>query len=293
VFKRVSGRNPYENVMPGLHLVWRPTKRFVGRLAWTNTLARPNYADLAPRRTADDIETSVGSGRYTGSISTGNSALKPYEAANVDLTLEYYMKGGGILSAGAFHKDITNPVYTGSFTQTDVIIDGRAYDRVTLSQPENAKKGRITGLELNYQQFLTFLPAPFDGLGLNLNYTLTDSSATLFTRADKLPFFKQSDEIGNVALLFEKHGFEARVAMSFNSPYLTAVGAGAATDIYTDRRRPIDAKLSYRINKNVRVFVEFLNLNEEPLNEYTGVSARNSGNEIYHWKSRFGVNFNL
>lgn len=292
VFKRVSGSSTYDNIMPGLHLVWRPTPRFVGRFAWTNTLARPNYADLAPRRVVDDIETSTGSGRYTGSINTGNTDLKPYEASNLDITLEYYLKSGGILSVGVFHKDIDNPVYNGSFTQTNVTIDGRVYDRVGVSQPANAKKGRITGVEFNYQQFLSALPAPFDGLGLNLNYTITDSSATLFTRPDKLPFFKQSDEIGNVALLFEKHGFEARVAMAFNSPYLVAVGANAATNIYSDRRRPIDAKVSYRINKRLRIFAEFLNINEEPLNEYLGVAARNSGNEIYRWKSRFGVNFN-
>ena len=81
--------------------------------------------------------------------------------------------------------------------------------------------------------------------------------------------------------------------MAFNSPYLNAVGANAATDTFNDRRRPIDAKVSYRINRNFRVFAEFLNLSEEPLNEYIGVAARSSGNEIYHWKSRFGVNFNL
>lgn len=292
-YRRVAGTNRYDNFMPGLHLVWRPDKRFVGRLAWTNTLARPNYADLAPRRVVDDIETAVGSGRYTGSISTGNSRLRPYKASNLDLTLEYYLKGGGIVSVGVFDKDITNPVYGGSFVQTNVVIDGRAYDRVALSQPENAKRGRITGAEFSYQQFFTVLPSPFDGFGVNLNYTVTDSSATLFTRADKLPFFKQSDAVGNFALLFEKSGFEARVAVAFNSPYLTAVGTSAATDTYTDRRRPIDAKISYRINKRLRVFAEFLNLNEEALDEYTGVAARNAGNEIYHWKSRFGVNFNL
>ncbi|MBL9192649.1 MAG: TonB-dependent receptor [Opitutaceae bacterium] len=292
VFRRVAGTNRYDNLMPGIHLVWRPNKRLVGRIAWTNTLARPNYTDLAPRRVVDDIETSAGSGRYTGSISTGNSHLKPYKASNLDLSLEYYLKGGGIVSVGIFNKDIDNPVYGGNFVQTNVVIDGRNYDRVVLSQPENAKRGQITGAELNYQQFLTALPSPFDGFGVNLNYTVTDSSATLFTRADKLPFFKQSDEVGNFALLFEKYGFEARVAMAFTSPYLTAVGASAATDTYTERRRPIDAKVSYRINKRFRVFAEFLNLNEESLDEYTGVAARNSGNEIYHWKSRFGVSFN-
>ena len=41
------------------------------------------------------------------------------------------------------------------------------------------------------------------------------------------------------------------------------------------------------------MFTEFLNIGEEPLKEYTGNPSRNSGNEIYYWKARFGVNFSL
>lgn len=293
VHKRVKGSTDYSNFMPGLHLAWRPNKQVVGRLAWTNTIGRPNYASLAPTRTVDNIETSTGSGTYTGSVSSGNPRLKTYESVNYDVSLEYYFAKGSILSLGAFRKDIDNPVFTRRFTQTNVTFDSLNYSLLTVSQPENAQKGKITGLELNLSYFLAFLPSPFDGLGINANYTVTDSSATIFGRTDPLPFFKQSDEVGNVALVYEKYGFEARIAMSFNSPYMTAVGTDMNSDTYTDRRRPIDVKASYRVNRRLKVFVEGTNLNEEPLKEFVGVASRCAGNEIYRWKARFGVNFNL
>lgn len=292
-YKRITGSTDYSNVMPGLHLAWRPNRKMVARFAWTNTIGRPNYASLAPTRVVDNIETAVGSGIYTGSISSGNPKLKAYESMNFDATLEYYLPGAGIISVGAFRKDIDNPVFSRSFTQTNVTIDNRRYSLVSISQPENAQKGKVSGAEANYQQFFTFLPSPFDGFGVNLNYTVTDSSATIFGRTDPLPFFKQSDEVGNIALMFEKYGFEARIALSFNSPYMTAVGPGSDSDTYTDRRRPIDAKASYRISRHLKVFVEGSNINEQPLKEFVGISSRCAGNEIYHWKARFGVNFNL
>lgn len=289
----VTGSRDYTDVMPGLHLNWRPMDRAVVRLAWTNTISRPNYADLAPRRTFDAIETSVGSGIYTGSVSTGNPDLKPYEAMNVDLAFEYYFKNAGVISIGAFHKKIDNPVFGRSTFETNVTVDGRLFSTLSTSAPDNAKSGEITGLEFNYQQFFKRLPAPFDGLGINLNFTLTDSEVTTFTRADKLPFFKQSDRVANAALIYEKHGWEARVAWSFSDDYLNAVGASTQTDIYVRGRAPVDAKVSYRINRHFRVFGEFLNLNEEPLREFTGIRARENDFEIYRWKARFGVNFNL
>lgn len=285
------GSTDYTTVMPGLHLVWRPKDKAVVRFAWTNTLGRPNYSNLAPRRRVDDIETSVGSGVYTGSVSDGNPGLKPFESMNFDLSLEYYLPKAGILSVGVFHKDIDNPVYGNRSTFLNTDFEGRTYDTLTISRPENAKSGRVTGVELNYQQFFTFLPSPFDGLGVNLNYTFVDSSAALLLQARDVPFFKQSDKIGNIALVYEKYGWEARVALAINGPYLTEVGANSDTDIYNDDRKVIDAKISYRINSHFTVFSEFLNLNEEPLKEFTGIASRNTGNEIYYWKARFGVNF--
>lgn len=292
-----TGSVDYTTVMPGLHLVWRPNDKAVVRFAWTNTLGRPSYSDLAPTKDSDFVEETVGSGIYVGGVSNGNPELKPFEAMNFDLSVEYYLPHAGILSVGAFHKSIDNPVYDNSTTFSNYVYEGRTYRTFSISRPENADKGHVTGLELNYQQFFTFLPSPFDGLGVNVNYTITDSSATLLINPRDVPFFKQSDKIGNFSIVYEKYGWEARVSMAYNGPYITAISSAATNpadfDIYNDSRKVVDAKVSYRINEHFQVFTEFLNIDEEPLKEYTGISSRNTGNEIYYWKARFGVNFRL
>ena len=45
-----------------------------------------------------------------------------------------------------------------------------------------------------------------------------DSSVTLFGRDDELPFFKQSEHIGNAALLYRKYGIEGQLSLSFQGP---------------------------------------------------------------------------
>jgi TonB-dependent receptor len=293
VYKRVTGGRSYTDLMPGVHLTWRPGTQTVIRTAWTNTISRPNYVDLAPRRSFDVIETTVGSGIFDGSVSSGNPNLKPYESMNFDVSLEYYLKNAGIVSFGAFHKEIDNPVYSRRTFETNVRVDGRAFSTLSTTAPDNAKSGKITGLELNYQHAFKFLPSPFDGLGFNANYTLSTSSVSLFTRPDQLPFFKQSDTVANLALFYEKYGWEVRVALSYSGDYLDAVGSSPDTDIYVRGRGPIDTKVAYRVNRHFKIFGEFLNLSEEPLREFTGVRSRENDFEIYHWKAKFGVNFNL
>lgn len=290
-YRWVDGGKDYTDVLPGLHLAWRPAKQTVVRLAWTNTIGRPNYADLAPIRVLDALEATPG--HWTGSLSGGNPDLKPFESMNLDLTVEYYLNKGGIFSVGGFHKRIKNPIYDKTIFFTNYTHEGQFYDTLTFSGPANADKGEITGLELNYQQFFTALPAPFDGLGVNLNYTVTDSSAHLFTRAEAIPFFKQSPTVYNIALIYEKAGFEGRVSYSKSGDYLNDVGADPATDIYVRGRAVVDAKVSYRLTHQLKFFVELLNLTEEPLREFTGVNTRENDFEIYKWKAKIGVNFNL
>ncbi len=291
VYAPISISKSYTQVLPGLHFVWRPNKQMVLRAAWTNTYGRAAYTSLAPRNVLDDVD--LGGGNFQGSLSSGNPELEPFESMNFDVSAEYYLKHAGILSVGVFHKSIDNPVYRNSYTLTNTTYGGRNYSQLGISRPENAEKGEVTGVEFNWQQFFNFLPAPFDGLGLNLNYTITDSSAKIFGRTDELPFFKQSDEIGNLALVYEKYGIEARVAYAFNGAYLESVGTSRATDVYTDRRRVIDAKFSYRFNKRLKVFVELLNLNEEPLRTFEGEPGHNNGYEIYSWNANLGINWNL
>jgi TonB-dependent receptor len=283
-----DGDTSYTDVLPGVHLNFFPKQNLTVRLAWTNTLGRPAYADLAPLRELDDIQNEDGT--FTGGLSSGNPDLEPYESMNLDLSIEYYL-GSGLIAVAPFYKRIDNPIFGRSFTETDVTYNGRLYDRLGISQPENADSGRLLGVELTYQNYFSFLPAPLDGLGVNLNYTATDSSVTVFGRDDDLPFFKQSEHVGNVALLYEKYGVAAQVSLSFNSPSLGSLGSDADTDNYGDSYRVVDLKVSAPIIRGLRLMVEAENMNDEHRRRYAGIADRRVQDERYSWNLFGGLDW--
>jgi TonB-dependent receptor len=297
--RRVKGTRRYTDVLPGLHLRGTPAKNLVLRAAWTNTIARPNYNDLSVAR--DFVYDEVSPGLSSGTLSSGNPGLKPYQSMNFDVTAEYYLSNAGIVSVSAFHKRIDNPVYSRAVTLGGVLGDGVTttfedirFDVLNVTRPENADNGRITGLELNYQQQLRMLPSPFDGLGFSVNYTIVDSSVKVFGRtSEKLPFFKQADDIGNAAIFYEKYGVEVRLAWSRTGAYLTALGANSDGDAYQREREIMDAKVSYRLTKRLKLFADVINLRQEPLEEYIGAPNRGTATEKYWWTATFGVNWRL
>ncbi|MBL9216674.1 MAG: TonB-dependent receptor [Opitutaceae bacterium] len=283
------------NVLPGVHFNFTPTKSWVIRASWTNTLGRPNYPDMARASEYAYVEDlPTGSGIYTGSISEGNPQLKPFESMNFDLSSEFYLKNAGIFSISGFHKEVDNPVFTNAFTLRNTTYQGRNFSSLSYTKPENADKGSITGVEFNYQQTLTMLPAPFDGLGFSVNYTLAESEEVLFTRpGEQLSFAKQAPRIYNVALSYEKYRVQARIAYTYTGAFIKAFGSDINADQYQAERKIIDAKVSFRINKNFSVFADVINLGQEPLDEYAGYSNRNQATEAYWWTANFGVTWRL
>jgi TonB-dependent receptor len=209
---------------------------------------------------------------------------------NFDLALEWYLESGGLLAAGMFYKDIEEPIFTRFTVLEDEDFEGRFFSELVLETTDNAESGDIFGIEFNYQQQFLFLPSPMNGFGVAFNYTYSDSEATVFDRADKLPFFLQSDHIGNAALFFERSGFEARLAYTYYSTYLDAVGDDVTQDLYFDDRGQLDFKASYEVTDHVSVFFSALNITDEPLRFFSGKnSGRLAENEIYSWNLAAGL----
>ncbi len=273
-----AGTTDYTDVLPGVHLNFFPSRRLALRVAWTNTLGRPAYADLAPIKALDEVQESDGS--YVGSLFEGNPTLQPYKSMNVDVSFEYYLPSG-LLSVAPFYKRIDNAIYDRSVVQENVVYNDRLYARFSSVRPENAERGHIAGVEFNYQNTFTALPSPFDGIGTNINYTWTHSSVRIFGRDGSVPFFRQSRQTGNAALLYRKYGVEAQLSVSFQGPYLQSVGSDAGSDNYFDWYTRVDMKASFPLTPRLRVVVEGRNLNDAPRRQYAGIRERRVEHEIY------------
>jgi len=258
----------YDDWLPSLIVKVEPSRDTVLRAAYTRSLGRPNYSQLSPGG-ALTFEPGTVAGTFDGAFESGNPMLKPYRADNLDLAAEWYFAKGGLLSVGVFAKFIQNPIFTESLTLTDTAFADRQFERLVLTQDQNAEKGDIIGIEVAYQQQFTFLPGLLSGFGIELNGTLTDSTLKLPSgRTSTFP--QQSKFLYGAQLFYQKGIVEASIAYHNTGHSLLTAGGEAFQDEYNDDLRRLDAKISLALLPNVTVFAEAQNLTDEPTRLYQG-----------------------
>lgn len=277
------GSRSYDTFHPSLLLNYRFNRHLVARLAYTRTLARPNYGDLVPYRSIADTAEESGTGGLdpgdypeTQKIFLGNAALKAQQSENFDLSVEYYLAQSGVLSAAVFRKDLKDVIFRSQFK-----LPGQP--NTIYFQERNGSTGKATGLELSWQQALTFLPKPFDGFGVNLNASFIDGSSVLeelvpgptgtyrpFT-VGFLP--EQPEKVYNAQLYWEKFGFTARVAVNVIDEFVRTSGGLTAFSI-NNRATRVDASVSYRVNQRWSIYLEGRNLTHEVSSWYATTPNR-------------------
>ena len=261
----VSGKKDFTQVLPMVHLKARVAEHSNLRAAVTRTFARPNFIDIAPYQLINDEDEE---------IRRGNPNLKYTTAWNFDLLFEHYLPSVGIVSAGAFYKQLKDNIFV---SISDETINGTEYE---VEQPINAESGWLRGLEVAYQTRFASLPKPFDGLGLYFNYSYADSKSSYPTRADTR-LQGQAEHVGNLALSYEKAGFSGRVSLNYNGNAIFAVGDEPATDQYVDDHMQLDLSVQQKLTNKLALMLELINLTNEPYRVYEGTSNRPLQEEYY------------
>lgn len=258
----------YDDWLPSLIMRIEPSDEVVVRLAYSRSLGRPNYSQLSPGGSLS-YEAGVVANTFEGSFSSGNAALEPYRAHNLDATAEYYFARGGLFSLGVFAKFIDNPIFVQSTLLTDVDFANRRFARLTISQPQNAESADIIGIEAAFQQQFTFLPGFLSGFGIELNGTLVDSNLRLPSgRTSQFP--QQSNFLYGAQLFYQRGPVEASVAFHNTGKSLIAAGGAQFQDQFNDDLRRLDAKISVELLPGITVFAEGQNLTDEPTRQYQG-----------------------
>lgn len=260
--------NLSDEFLPGVHFRYAPNKKLVLRASWNNTLARPEANRTAPSLSVTTpVAPSVADPVL---VSGGNSDLRSTTSMNVDFSAEYYLSTIGLVSVGYFYKELDGPIYRSTFDGTYLGNPAR------FTVYKNAGKAHVSGWEFSYQQQFTFLPGPLSGFGLYANYTLIDSEVILTEPGrvgERLPLFNQSNEIGNLALTFQKYGAFLRVSHNWRGDYLASLG-NIGFDEYARGFGSYDLLASYKISDRWSVKLEATNLTNEPEEQYAGTSGR-------------------
>jgi iron complex outermembrane receptor protein len=249
----IDSRDSATDWLPSLNLRYRPQPGLQWRAAASRTLTRVEFDRLSPSLTL--LPNPVNADLNQGSA--GNPALQPVRSRNLDLALEAYGAAGHAASATLFWKQVDGFIAT--FSEREVH-DGVAYQ---VSRPYNSDPARVRGVELSHQRFLDFLPAPWRGLGWQVNYTHIDSR-TFDRRANReLPLQNLSRHSANLIALYEQGDFSTRLAYNRRSRFLSGITNVVGIDpiaAYTRGYGWVDASAEWRVNPRLTLALEGSNL---------------------------------
>lgn len=224
----------HTNWLPNFNLKYKPYSWFDVRVAYSNTISYPDYNTIIPRIDASN----------SGGLFWNNYKLKPSRSKNYDIYFSFYENKIGLLTVGGFLKKIDDLIYAWSFSKAG--LEAKPYyltDRDPAAQlnynistyVNNPYVVNDWGFEIDWQTNFWYLPKPFNGMVLNLNYTKIDSKAeypfvyagatsatdidTSFT--DRLIF--QPDQIFNFSLGYDYKEFSILLSLLYQDDIFSSV----------------------------------------------------------------------
>lgn len=305
-------------LLPQVLLTLKPTEWAKIRLTSTQTLTRPDYMMYAPI-------TYINS--YMNYMRAANSKLKPAHAYNYDVAVSVYNGYAGLFSATGFYKRIRDLIM-----QTTIYYQRGMILPEGLNIPSNwitgfapqidtyiniPGKAEYKGYELEWQTNFWYLPVPFKGLVLNVNYTRlwseVESHFYAIHQGDYIPgvFPKirykilvdtfrvarmpdQPAHTVNATVGYDIGGFSVRLSYLYQSDrtrYLTY--QGEKLDQTFGKYWRWDLALQQKLNDNVSLFANFNNLNSRDDVSYAGEYGDYFYLERYGFTFDAGVRFNF
>jgi TonB-dependent receptor len=270
--------------LPSLFLKYEPNDWLILRYASTNTLTRPDYADIIP------LYNYLGN---SGEVIYRNRFLEPGVSKNQDYVVAFNSKKLGLLSLSYFTKNIDGMIFSSG---KRYIVDGTANSLYGLPHYTDKKfiqdykfnnpyAVKLEGFEIDYQTRFWYLPGMLSGLVFNTNYTRTTSqvkyprteidyviswvpSFSLVTvnldsfYVDRL--IDQPSDIFNYSLGYDYKGFSARFSMLYMSDVFKTTNfwpeLRETTDSY--RRYDLSMKQKLPVVKGLEIYLNMSNLTE-------------------------------
>jgi outer membrane receptor for ferrienterochelin and colicins len=154
---------------PLAHAVWKPTPESKDqvRFSLTRSYRSPTLQSLIARPSINNRFPAPGANTPTHFDRAGNPTLKPELATGLDVAIERYLPGSGLISANVFHRQISN------YMRSEVALENVSWANVPryVSRMQNVGAAVTQGLELEAKFRLTELMA--DGPKVDIRSNLS------------------------------------------------------------------------------------------------------------------------
>ena len=271
----------YDYWLPSLNMKFGLTDEIILRFAASKVLTRPDNSYIR-----NFLTLGLGtSGELTASA--GNPFIRPATAWQFDASAEWYFDDVGSLTLNGFYKSIDDFFYQ-AVTNRSITSNGITRDVLVRGPANFDGTGKIKGFELAYQQTYEFLPQPFDGFGIQANYTFIKSSGLPNTFLNggnvpnsstvppgNLPLEQLSKHNFNVTAFYEKGPLSLRAAYNWRSRFLLTASDVIFPyySIFNEPTGQLDASIFFSITDQIKIGVQGVNL----LNEVTRTTQAYTG----------------
>jgi TonB-dependent receptor len=282
--------------LPMFHLQGRPNDWMKVRLAYTETLIRPDYIQYTPITSIDQFQND---------LDAANALLKPAHSNNYDASVSVYENKIGLFTVSAFHKTIDDLIISTNFPiskDTDpatvpaglnIPISWYQSAVPTVSTfVNNPFEANYNGVELDWQTNFWYLPSFLKGVVLNVNYTYIDSETEYrsyypvttviqqrprivktvlrdTSRVGRMP--DQPTHISNVTLGYDYKGFSTRFSVLYQSDVSTSIHRTQAfLDRFSSDYLRLDLTVRQKLTSWFELFANFNNLNSRQDEDYLG-----------------------
>ena len=292
-FFETSANETHNHLLPSFNFRLDVAKNWLVRFAASKAMSRPdigllkNYERVSQGLPATATPTDPRWIRDSGGNVIGvtpsytaqafNPFLKPITAWQFDLSFEHYFGNAGQVSLALFHKKFYD--YIQSVTVPQQVTNNGVTRDVLLTLPVNADGAKIQGFEVAYNAFFDFLPDPFDGFGVQTNYTYVENKGitntglgppnsptntnpgNLFTSLNPGVLEGVSKHTFNLVGMYEKGPISARLAYNWRSKYLvTAVDCCVYLPVWQKASGFLDGSIRFRVNEQFELSLEGSNL---------------------------------
>jgi hypothetical protein len=245
----VSIHNPVFAALPSLNAGYNLNDRSLIRAAYSRTVNRPEFRELAPFLYYQfEYEAAI----------IGSPKLKTAFIDNVDLRWEMYPNPGELISIGTFYKRFTNPIET--------------YLEITTENPQlyygNAVGATSWGVEFEFRKSLASLGVSkfLRNTSVNLNAAWIQSNVDIGTNAtnqiQNRPLQGQSPYIINLGLYYvdEERGISMNSAYNVFGPRIFSVGDKVYPSWWEMPRQSVDFQVAKTWNRRLETKLNIQNL---------------------------------
>ena len=281
VNESIVGGGSYTEVLPSINFVMDYSDSILLRAGIYRGMSRANPGNLGYSRdfqTDDDLAPTSIADLIVGVNGSGNPDTKPLMSWNYDLAFEWYPNEDSIVAVGLYYKQ-----FQGGYQQTTVLenfnIEGQDYALPITNSVTTDNESEIIGLEAS-------LAYRWDsGIGIKLGYNYADSNFefedslygdTFITDVEGnstqltagiiepagVPGF--SEHVFSGQLYYQIGDFDTALIYKYRSDYFQPYTSDGTRLRYVDEVGVWEARASYKINNNIRVKVEAINLFSAP-----------------------------